>query len=330
MEFVVAPLLWWLLLPAVLLAAYAIAQSRRARGAIPYSSVALLRRALAGRPSTAWRRHVPPVLVLASLAIAAVALARPALRVPIPRERTTIILVLDVSGSMQANDMFPSRLEAAKRAARTFVDSLPDGFRIGVVSFSSAATLVQPITEDHRAARSAIDGLDADGGTAIGEGILVALASLPNEPAPLPAVPAPIGDVLGQAPPPPPAIILLLTDGENTEGVAPLVASQSALQASVPIFTVGMGGRGGGFGPRSRGGIDEPLLKEVAARTGGQYYYAPDGGQLGRIYRDLGAALGWDFERSEIGQYFAGAAAAAGVVGLSLGFLWLQRQPGTP
>src|SRR5436190_14410523 len=174
MEFVVPPLLWWLLVPAALLAAYAMAQTRRTRDAVPFSSLALLRAAMAGRPSTAGRRHVPPVLTAGGLALAAVALARPALRTPLPKERATIVLVLDVSGSMGTNDMFPSRLAAAKRASKSFVDTLPADFRVGVVSFSDQASLVQPVTEDHEAVKAAIDGLKVGGGTAIGDGIEVA------------------------------------------------------------------------------------------------------------------------------------------------------------
>ncbi len=125
-------------------------------------------------------------------------------------------------------------------------------------------------------------------------------------------------------PAPPPAIILLLTDGENTEGLPPLDAAQQALAANIPVFTVGMGGRGGLF---SRGrGIDEELLKEVAALTGGQYYYAPNQGALNRVYSDLGVALGWDWERYEIGGYVASASLVLGVLGLGLAYLWLHRE----
>src|SRR5919198_5671246 len=131
MEFIVPPLLWWLALPFLLLAGYAWAQTRRARDAVPFSSLDLLRAALAGRPATALRRHLPPLLAVAGAALATVALARPALRTPIPKERATIILVMDVSGSMAAGDMFPSRLSAAKRASKGFVDTLPADFRVG-------------------------------------------------------------------------------------------------------------------------------------------------------------------------------------------------------
>ncbi|MGH2367952.1 MAG: vWA domain-containing protein [Chloroflexota bacterium] len=360
MEFFITPLLWWLLLPPALLGAYAWAQSRRARDAVPYSSLALLRAARAGRPSTAFRRHVPPVLVALGVALAATALARPFLRVPIPRERATIILVLDVSGSMAAGDMFPSRLAAAKRASKGFVDTLPADFRVGVVAFSSEASLVQPVTDDHDAVRAAIDGLEIGGGTAIGEGLEVALAALTPEDMPpgTPSAsrnpsspglagaagaggsagggdpPSPVQPPVqpGQPPPAPSAVVLLLTDGENTEGVPPLDATVKARDANIPVFTVGMGSRGGGFpfgfgGRRGGGGIDEPLLQEMAAQTGGQYYYAPNGGELGRIYNDLGIALGWDFERWEIGHYVGAAALAASALGLCLAFLWLHRQP---
>jgi Ca-activated chloride channel family protein len=122
-------------------------------------------------------------------------------------------------------------------------------------------------------------------------------------------------------------VVLLLTDGANTEGVPPMDAAQKAREANVPIFTIGMGGRGGLFGGGSRGGVDEPVLREIAAQTGGQYYFAPSGGELSRIYNDLGLALGWDWERWEIGGYVAAAALAVASLGLGLAFLWLHRQP---
>jgi Ca-activated chloride channel family protein len=123
-------------------------------------------------------------------------------------------------------------------------------------------------------------------------------------------------------------VVLLLTDGENTEGVAPLDATANARDANVPVFTIGMGGRGGfPCGGGARGSVDETLLQEMAAQTGGQYYYAPSGGDLQRIYNDLGVALGWDFERLEIGQLVGGAAVFVAGAGLVLAFLWLHRQP---
>lgn len=340
MEFIIPPLLWWLALAPLLLGGYVWAQTRRARDAVPFSNVALLYAALAGRPSTAGRRHVPAALLVAAVGLAAVALARPALRTPLPKERVTIMLVVDVSGSMSASDMFPSRLAAAKRASKAFVDVLPPGFRVGVVSFSSDASLVQAVTDDHAAVRAAIDSLTIGGGTAIGEGIQIALAALPPEGTDgegVPSLGAPPqsgqlpGMPAGQPPAGPPGIILLLTDGANTEGAPPLNASEQARSANVPVFTVGMGRRGGAGGPFGLGGrgggIDEPLLREIAAQTGGQYYYAPNGGELRRVYNDLGLALGWDWERREIGQYVAMAALTASTLGLCLAFLWLHRQP---
>ena len=322
MEFIVPPLLWWAALPGVLLLGYALAQTRRAPDALPFSSVALIRAALAGRPSTAVRRHVPPVLAAAALAAAAVALARPAVRTPLPREAATIVLVLDVSGSMGQNDMFPSRLAAAKRASHRFVDTLPAGFEVGVVEFSDTASLVQPITDDHRAVNAAIEGLDLGGGTHIGDGMQVALASLPSEllnPAARPA------QLPGAPPPPPPAVILLLTDGQNGGGTPPTDVAQQARAANVPVFTIGMGGSGGLFGAGRGGGVDEEALREIAATTGGQYYFAPGGGELAQVYRDLGLALGWDFVRSEVGGYVASGAVVVALVGMAFGYLWLHR-----
>lgn len=331
MEFAVASILWWLAPMAVLLGAYAIAQGRRSRDAVPFPATALLLAAMATRPSTAGRRHLPAGFLVLAIALSAVALARPATRTPIPRERTTVVLVLDISGSMQARDVFPSRLEAAKTAARNFVGTLPSGFRIGVVAFSSRATLVQPVTDDLRAVRKAIDALEPDGGTAIGDGLQVALASLPPETfgAPTEVNVVPTTDASGAltAPPVPPAVVLLLTDGQNTEGPDPRGAAGQAREAGVPVFTIGMGGRGSPFSGGRSATVDEPLLEEIAAQTGGQYYFAPGAGELNRIYADLGRALGWDWERREIGQYFAAVALAATAIGTVLAAWWLDRTP---
>ncbi len=345
MELADATPLWWLAPAVGLLGAYVAMQARRSREAVPFPAVALLRSALGERPSLAWRRHLPAAAILLSMAFAAVALARPALRTPVPRERTTIILVLDTSGSMQARDLFPSRIDAAKAAARGFVGTLPDGFRVGVVQFASQASLVQPVTDDLRAVRRAIDGLEADGGTAIGDGLQVALASLPPETfaAPegfVPGTAAPgapttpgVPEILGTGqmggPPVPPAVVLLLTDGQNTEGPDPRVAAGSARDQGIPVFTIGMGGRAAPFGPGAgrSNGVDEALLGEIAAQTGGQYYFAPGVGDLNRIYADLGRALGWDWERREIGHWFGAVALGAAVMATVLAAWWLDRAP---
>ena len=323
MELIVPPLMWWLALPLALLLAYAWAQTRRAPDAVPFSDVGLLRAALEDRPSTALRRHVPPLLAVLALSAAVVALARPAIRTPLPREAATVVLVIDVSGSMGASDMFPSRLSAAKRASRRFVETLPSGFRVGVVEFSDRAALVQAITDDHRAVHAAIEGLELGGGTHIGDGMQVALASLPSELLSPSARPA---QLPGAPPPPPPAVVLLLTDGQNGGGVPPMEVAAQARAVNVPVFTIGMGGAGGPFARGGGGGVDEDALREIAATTGGRYYFAPGGGELAQVYRDLGLALGWDFVRAEIGGYVAVAGLTLLVAGLGLGYLWTHRE----
>jgi len=319
-EFIIPPLLWWLALPVAQMALYAWSQTRRAPDAIPFSSVALLRQAMAGRPSTAMRRHLPPLLAVLALATMAVALARPALRTPLPKEAATIMLVIDVSGSMNQSDMFPSRLAAAKRASRRFVETLPSGFQVGVVQFSDSASLVLPITDDHSEVHAAIEGLQLGGGTHIGDGMQVALAALPSELLSLAARPP---QQPGAPPPPPPAVILLLTDGQNGGGVPPLEVAAQSRVVNVPVFTIGMGG--GGMFSRGGSGVDEDALREIAAQTGGQYYFAPGGGELARVYSDLGLALGWEFVRREIGGYVAAGALAVASLALCLAFLWVHR-----
>lgn len=333
MELADSTLLWWLVPALALLAMYAVAQRRRAPNAVPHPAVALLRAAMATRPSTAWRRHLPAASILIAMTLAAIALARPALRPPVPRERTSIVLVLDTSGSMQGRDLFPSRLAAAQTAARNFVGSLPEGFRVGVVQFASQATLVQPVTDDLRAVRRAIDDLEANGGTAIGDGLQVALASLPPDTFASPSEPlSDVGTARYDAvttPPVPPAVVLLLTDGQNTEGQDPRLAAGTARDQGVPVFTVGIGGRAAPFGRGANrsNGVDEVLLQEIAIQTGGQYYFAPGAGDLNRIYGDLGRALGWDWERHEIGQWFGAGALATAVLATVLAAFWLDRAP---
>ena len=346
MEYVIPPLLWWLPLPLLLLGAYALAQSRQAPDAVPYSSLHLLRAALEGRPSTAFRRHFPPLLLLLALALGTVALARPALRVGSPRSGRRSCSSWTSPGAWGPATCGPPAWKR-RSGARDFVDTLPEGFRVGVVAFSSDASLVQPVTDDLPAVNAAIAELQLGGGTAIGEGLEVALAALPPElVAPPGAITSPGGAgsprrpgrlrragpahaPAGAAPGPPAGDRPAAHGRGQHRGVPPLESTARARDVNVPVFTIGMGGRGGGlpFGGGSRGSVDEELLQEMAAQTGGQYYFAPTGGDLRRIYNDLGVALGWDFQRQEIGHLFGAGALGAAVAGLVLAFLWLHRQP---
>ena len=293
------PLWWWL--------------RRRRREPIPYGDVSLA----AEMPGAAWRHRLPPILrglALAAWIIAASGPESGGSTVEQKREGIAIVIAIDISSSMLAEDFAPSnRLEVAKRQAISFVRGR-EADRIGLVAFAGEALTQVPITLDYDVVQQSIEGLrigSLEDGTAIGSGLATSVNRLRR--------------AEGKS-----RVVLLLTDGENTEGVAPLDATANARDVNVPVFTIGMGGRGGGLpfgGGGARGSVDETLLQEMAAQTGGQYYYAPSGGDLQRIYNDLGVALGWDFERLEIGQLVGGAAVFVAGAGLVLAFLWLHRQP---
>lgn len=229
-----------LAIPAAVLAAHLLAQRRRRRQAVGYSDVALLRSVLPRR--SRWQRHLPIALLLAALAALAVAAARPHARRDVPYARTSIILALDVSGSMCSSDVEPNRLAVAQDAARAFVEQQPKNTRMGLVVFSGFAELALPPTSDHKVLIDAISSLTTGQGTAIGAAILKSLDAIAEV---NPAV-EPVGDT------PPPAgkasaggyvadIVVLLTDGANNRGIEPLDAVPYATARGVRVFTIGFG-----------------------------------------------------------------------------------------
>jgi Ca-activated chloride channel family protein len=342
----VVPLLpaarWWL-------------NRRRKRAAVTVSSVALIRAALPGR--SAWRRRLPVYLFLAGLLPLAAALARPQATVEVPADNTSILLALDVSGSMCSTDVEPNRLTAASDAARKFIRAQPGGTRIGLVAFSGIAGLLVPPTTDQGKLLDAIGGLRTARGTAIGQGVLTSIDAIaeinPNV--------AKSGVDLGeQAAGPPgnyqPDTIVVLTDGSNTTGVDPITAAQQAAARHLKVFTIGFGttnpapmvcsadqiGDDGAFGPRGGGfgglggfggrasrvqEIDEDTLRKVADTTGGRYFRAEDSGKLNDVLSGLPREIGLHREHVEISVWFvlAGVLLVFTGVGLSL---WWNRGPG--
>ncbi|HEV2125794.1 MAG TPA: VWA domain-containing protein, partial [Chloroflexota bacterium] len=262
MSFASPILLWCLLLLPLALAAYVIAQRRRERYAVRFTNVDLLSNLVSRTPG--WRRHLPAALYLSALGALLVSLARPHATMPVPRERATVVMVMDVSGSMLATDVQPDRLTAAKSAGKSFLDQLPDRLRVSVVSFSSTAQVVTPPTTDRVAIRRALDGLRAEGGTAMGDAIERALevaqsvsddasatspTTLPSTPASPSVTPPALGVPSGGAQEEPtveerrpPVAILLLSDGANSAGrVQPLEAADHAQQLGVPVYTIALG-----------------------------------------------------------------------------------------
>lgn len=334
-----------LVLVPLLLAGYIVMQRRRRRFALRYASVSLLREAVG--PGPGFRRHVPPALFLASVAVMIFALARPQAEVEVPSFDGTVVLAIDVSGSMTATDLTPDRLEAAKAAARDFVNQQPGDVRIGVVAFSGFAALVQAPTTDRGLVLSAIDILQPQRSTAIGEGLLTAMRAID------PTVPldSPAGRSFGRqqpatpAPPPPPValpqtgdqstnragIIVLLSDGQNTTGINPLTVAPQAKARGIRVYTVGVGTttgtvlRLGGRGMRVQ--LDEDTLRQLADITGGQYFNAQTDKDLRTIYHDLVRQFGLRAERTELTAYATGVAAVLALAGGVLSLFWFSRLP---
>jgi Ca-activated chloride channel family protein len=340
-----------LLAVPLLLAARWWLNRRRKRSAVTVSSVALIRAALPGR--TGWRRRVPLYLFLIGLVALGGALARPRASLSVPSNNTSILLAIDVSGSMCSTDVAPNRLAVAVDAAREFVSGQKDGTRIGLVAFSGIAGLLVPPTTDKDALLGAIDTLKTARGTAIGQAILTSIDSIaefnPNVAATGvdlgDAVPNTLGDYQ-------PDTIVVLTDGSNTTGVDPVTAAEQAAARRVRVFTIGFGTttpspmvctadqigdgdqrfgqfqRGGGFGGGGRRvqEIDEEALNKVADVTGGRYFRAQDADQLGEVLGDLPRDIGLHQQNVEITFWFvlAGVLLVFSGVGLAL---WWNRGP---
>ena len=323
----------WLLLAAPLLAlAYLVILRRKKRSVVRYSSLGLVREAMAGR---AWRQHLPPALLLVGLIGALIAVARPSAVITLPSQQRVIILAIDVSLSMRAADVLPSRLHAAQDAARKFVQEQPPDVRIGIVSFAGTASLVQQPTSDREDLVAAIDRLQLDRQTAIGSGIVVSLATLfPDEGIDLAAMvldrrapkrppkPAPVASN-------PHAAIILLTDGRRTTGPDPLEAARMAADRGIRVFTVGFGTAAGAMAPVEGYSIfmmfDEETLKAIADLTGAEYFHATTADELHKVYEQLGSKLVLQKERTEITVLFAIAAAILIGVAAALSLAWFSR-----
>jgi len=332
MQFQWPMMLWLLLLIPVLVLLYVLAQRRRSRYALRYASLSLVKEALGRGPG--WRRHAPPAIFLLGLALMLMALARPASVVTLPAQEGTVILTMDVSGSMRAEDLKPNRLEAAKSAARAFVERQPTGVRIGVVSFSDNAFLVQAPTAEKEQVIAAINRLAFQRGTAIGSGLLTSLDAI-FEAADIESS-ATLSSTLPTPTPVPkgvyePAIIVLLSDGESNRGPRPLEIVERVAARGVRVYTVGVGSVEGTvlhFGGRSmRVRLDEVTLKRLSEATDGDYFNAATEQDLHTIYQDLSTQLVFRKQHTEITALFTGIAAAILLAAAALSLLWFNRLP---
>ncbi len=326
---------------------------RRRRYAVRFSSLALIRDALPRQSN--WRRHVPFAVFLLALAFLVAALTRPVAIVTVPTDQTTIILTIDVSGSMRATDIPPSRLAAAESAANSFIQRQKATTQIGLVAFSNFAELVQPPTSNQEALQSAVESLTTGRRTAVGAGIIKALEAIAEIDK---SVAPPVTDPNAADQPTPvpkgayaPDIIVLLTDGVSNAGVLPLDAAQQAADRGVRVYTIGYGtangrinfdgqfpggggsnqrdpgslfggGGGGQFGRGFRAGIDEATLQKIADLTGGQYYAASSAGELEAVFRGLPTYLIMKHDITEISVFFAAGGALLVILAVCLSILW--------
>jgi Ca-activated chloride channel family protein len=345
MSFIWGGMLWLLVLVPVLVGLYVLAQRRRQRYALRYASLSLVKDALGKGPGI--RRHIPAAIFLAGMTVIIVALARPSATVILPSEEGTVILSMDVSGSMRATDIKPSRMEAVKEAARIFIEKRPRNVRIGIVAFSGSAELIQPPTTDNDQLLAAVNRLHPERYTAIGSGLQAALDAIfekPDQaqaatdtPPPDPNNPLTPASPDQQEPPPVPpgsyksAVIVLMSDGQSNQGPDPLDVADKAANLGVRVFTVGVGTKEGaiiGFeGFSFRVILDEATLKAIAGKTAGEYFKASSEGDLQRIYNNLSTRLMVERERTEITALFVAAAAALLLAAGALSLLWFNRLP---
>jgi Ca-activated chloride channel family protein len=306
--------LWMLLIVPFIIIAYIWALRRKKKTGMRFTNTTLLA-AVMPRQSQ-WRRHVAVGAALLALIALTAAWARPNGIEMMPRERATIVMVIDVSLSMQATDIEPNRLEAEKEAAIKFLNELPAQFNVSVVSLSGSPSALMLPTTDREAATNVINSLDFKESTAIGEAIYTAISSLQQ---------APAGDDDSMAP----GAIVLLSDGVNTAGRAPAQAAAEAGNLEVPIYTIAYGTDNGWVdldGKRERVQPDVPTLQHIAERTGGQYYRAEDVSGLEKVYSNIGSVVGQMPVEKEITATWAGYglifAAIAALAAVSMGARW--------
>jgi Ca-activated chloride channel family protein len=348
MKFLAPELLWLLLAIPALIAAYVLLLRRRNVMAVRYASLALVRNALG--PGQRFRRHLPPLLFLCALTAMLLAIARPTAVVTLPSEQRTIILAIDVSLSMRATDVEPSRMAAAQEAAKAFIHDQPSDVRIGIVSFAGTALLVQAPTQNRDDLISAIDRLELQRHTAIGSGLIMALATLfpdagidletmifgsgsrglrrgvalekAGKSEPKAFTPVAPGSYTSAA-------IILLSDGRRTTGPDPLDAAKMAADRGVRVFTVGLGSAEGGTAAFEGWSIymrfDEETLKAIADVTRGRYFSAASAPELKKIYQELNARFLMEKKETEVSALFTAAAALLAVAAAALSVGWFNR-----
>ncbi len=341
MKFIWPSMLWLLLLLPLLVLLYRWLLARRRRSTVRLASIAVAKAAFGKGPG--WRRHVPPLLMLVAIAALLLAVARPTATITLPLAERTIILAMDVSGSMRAEDVKPNRLVASQVAAKAFVENLPREVKVGVVSFAGTAAVVQAPTTSRDDVIAAIDRFQLQRGTATGSGIILSLATL------FPDAGIEIQHITGQrnfpgkeigkkddkpfTPVAPgsynSAAIIMLTDGQRTTGPDPLDAAKMASERGVRVYTVGIGTTSGeiiGFeGWSMRVRLDEETLKNVSVLTHGEYFYAGTAEDLKKVYESLSSRMVVERKETEVSALFAALGATLALAAAALSVWWFGR-----
>ena len=338
-------LLWLLLLLPVLVGVYILLLRRKRKSAVRYANLGMIKEAMG--VGSKFRRHVPPVLFLFSIALLLVAMARPSATITLPTQKQTIVMALDASGSMRAKDIEPSRLVAMQVAAKQFVSDSSPKTKIGIVTFAATASLVQPPTDDREAINAAIDRIQLQRATATGSGLIVSLATLfPDAGFDVSTAlfgrDAPRNAPIGEArkdpkkdfKPVPPgsynsAVIILLTDGQRTTGPDPIEIAKLAADRGVRVYTVGFGTTSGeviGFeGWSFRVRLDEETLKTIAIMTQGEYFHAGSAADLKKVYQTLNSRLSMEKKETEVTALLSAVAALFTLLAGLLSLLWFNR-----
>ncbi len=307
-----------LLLVAVLAVAglYIGLQLRGRAYVVRFTNLELLDSVAPKRPG--WRRHIPAALFLAAVSTLVVAFAEPVRDVEVPREQSTVVMAIDTSVSMRADDINPSRIDAAKEAADSFIESLPEEVNLGLVSFDKEAVVEVTPTTDHEAVRIAVHALELAEATAIGDAILASLDAVAAAPE------TSAGDQI-------PATVVLMSDGETTVGTPNGQAVAAAAEQEIPVSTIAYGTDEGVIDLPTQGLVNVPVneqaLAAIAESTGGSFFTAESGEELSSVYEDIGLAVGFETEEQEVGTWFVGLGLVL-LLGTAAGSLtWFSRLP---
>jgi Ca-activated chloride channel family protein len=312
--------LWFLVVVGLLAVLYVVSQRRRRRYAVRFAALPLLERVAPRGPG--WRRHAPAVAFLLMAMALVAGFARPEAQLRVPREEATVVIALDVSTSMRAEDVPPNRFEVAREAARDFVELLPERFNIGIVAFAQSVKVAVPPTTDRVLIDQALDDLTLQGGTAIGDAITASVKIV--RPATGDA------DTATKKRKLPPARVVLLSDGGNSAGSPIEVGIQAAEGARIEVSTIAYGTPEGVValqGRILRVPVDEAALRLIADKTGGAAYKAASKDELKEVYADLGSSIGYRTERREVTSWFIGAGLLAALLAAAGSLAWFSRLP---